>query len=165
MTKIDSFLRSHDIDVGRTFAICGLLTVFVQICSVVGDLLVGRLSINLGIPFGVIVALGLWGHKPWARIIAIVCFWLATIFLSVLVVLIFVGAPGDYSLTFGTTVFRHPNPWQASVFGMLMLPMAYLALSALHSGKAREEFRLPNKATDRAFSSGPPSSGLRSGHP
>jgi hypothetical protein len=160
MNTFDPFLRRHDIDVGRSFAVCGLMTTFIQLCGVVGDFFNGNISINLGVPIGVIVAIGLWKHKSWARFVTLVGSWLAVLFLSVLTVLIVLGVPGNYTLTFGSTVIKHPTSLQAVVFFFLLAPVAFVLLGALHSGKARDEFLGPNQQpTDPTPATGTPVAG------
>jgi hypothetical protein len=113
----------------------------------------------MAIPIGVVVACGLWEHKSWARITTLCATWCATIALYVFLVITFFGAPGRYSIGFGTLVIKNLNPWQGVAFALLSLPTAHFLLSALHSSKARAEFKVPNQLPDPTSPSVTPPAG------
>jgi len=138
---IDNFLREHEVDVGRFLAAGSFIGALSRLFDVVGALLDGRIDLDFGVLIGVIVGIGLWQHRAWARMLVLVITWLAAGFCAVLVVLVIVGTRMNVTLTFGSTVLRQPTPLQGMVFGCMAFPLATLVLVVLNSGKVREEFR------------------------
>jgi hypothetical protein len=140
----DPFLHRHHVDVGHSFAICGFLSVAYQLFSVVGDALLGKVDINLGIPIGGIIAIGLWRHRPWARTSLLIVTWVICFILCLLVALVVLGVNVP-SLTVGTTVLTHPTTIQVFVVAAMFLPIPLLSLCVLLSAKARMEFEIWKK--------------------
>lgn len=139
---IDQFLREHDVDVGRFLAAISFSGALTRLFDVVGALLAGRINLDFGVLIGVVVGIGLWHHKSWARVLIIVITWLVAVFIVLLIALVFTGSNLNVTIAFGSTSFTHPTPLQGIVFGSMALPVAAVVLFVLNSDKVREEFKL-----------------------
>lgn len=108
--------------------------------SIVGQALVGRVSIDLSLPFGVIMGVAFWAHMPWARTLSLVLGWGCA---AILILLCAMGPFVPLKLIVGNTVLPNPSPLQIGVFVACLAPLVWFTLAVLHSKKAQEEFAKP----------------------
>jgi hypothetical protein len=150
MRFLDPLFQSNNVDVGRSLAVSLFTSVVWEAYTAFSNWLGGRGSINVVIPIGIVIACGLWAHRPWARIVSLCLAWCVTVSLYLFVALSFFGISGRYRIGVGTLILSNSNPWQAVASIIFMLPIAHLLLGALRSSKALDEFKMPNQSKDSA---------------
>ena len=141
---IDTFLRRHDVDVGKSLGLLVLAKTLDAFWLMLGQLLAGSVNIVLTIPIGLLVGVALWRHVPWSRTLLLVCGWAGvSLFSLILFVIPFVGT-SHLNLEVGTFVIKNPKLWQVYAFAVIAAPFVWFLLGVLHSEKAQSEFLRPN---------------------
>jgi hypothetical protein len=152
---LDAFLRKHDVDVGKTFAVILFLGMVETLYEWFFDLLFRHaFSLNVGIIILYFLAKGMWQHKEVARKWTLGLCWLVVgIVCLVVIVTPFHGGP---TLTIGNTEIKNPPFWQVLVTLGVTAPLLWIALAALTSKKAKEEFTAAPPARVSSESAGGP---------
>jgi len=149
MKTIDSFFAKHQVDVGKSLGLISLMGAVVSLYGMLGELLIGRVNIDLSGPFGIVIGMALWRHASWSRTFLLVICWVAVVLLSVFLVAVPFTGTAYLTLTLGSTTIEHPSLWQFYVVTVFMAPAVWFMLSVLYSEKAKEEFQNePNQAPE-----------------
>jgi hypothetical protein len=138
---MDTFLRKHDVDVGKTFAILMFPSMVEKLYEWFFDLLFQHdFNLQVGIIILYFLATGMWHHKEAARKWTLGLLWgVVAILCLVVIAAPFVGGP---TLDMGTTEIANPPFWQVLVAVGAIAPLLWMAIAALTSQKAREEFTM-----------------------
>ena len=136
---MDAFLRKHDIDVGKTFAVLMFLSMVEKLYEWFFDLLFRHtFSLGVGIIILYFLATGMWQHKEVARKWTLgLCWVVVGILCLVMIAYPFYGEP---TLDIGKTEITNPPFWQVLVTFGAIAPLLWIAIAALTSQKAKEEF-------------------------
>jgi hypothetical protein len=136
---MDAFLRKHDVDVGKTFAVLMFLDMVEKLYEWFFDLLFRHaFSLSVGIIILYFLAKGMWQHKEVARKWTLGLCWLVVGIVGLVVIASpFYGGP---ILTISKIEITNPPFWQVLVTFGVIAPLLWIAIAALTSQKAKEEF-------------------------
>lgn len=167
MKAIDSFLRRHEVDVGKSLAVLFFAGAVIKFYNMATQLIAStqipfdvsgpilEITFDFTAPLGSILGIALWQHKSWSRTLLLVGGWFAAGLLTLILLAIPFTGTANVTLMLGSEAIKNPPVWKAIVFGILMAPLFALSLGMLHSKKAKEEFKKPNQPPDPT----PPSRG------
>lgn len=145
---MDAFLRRHEVDIARSAGLLLLAGAVVGAYTMVGQLIVGTsVRIDLGAPLMLITGVAAWQRRSWARKFLLVVGWFAAAALALMVLVTPFSGTEKVTITIGSSAVRNPPFGVLVAFGVLMSPLLYVVLSALHSRKALEDFQRPNNAS------------------
>jgi len=129
------------VDIGKSLAVLSFAGAVLSIFDFVGMLFVGCIAINLLALVGIVLGIGLWRHRSWAHTLLLVIAWGSVIVATSIVFTVVYRGSDHVKLSMGRTVIDHPQPWQFCVFALMLAPLLWFFLGALHSEKARTEFK------------------------
>ena len=137
---MDTFLSKYGVDVGKTFAVLMFLSMVERLYEWFFTLLFQHdFNLRVGILILYFLATGMWRHKEAARKWTLGLLWVVVAILCLVVIAsAFVGGP---TLTIGATEITNPPFWQVLVAVGAIAPLLWMAIAALTSQKAKEEFR------------------------
>ncbi|MFA6289994.1 MAG: hypothetical protein WC661_21630 [Opitutaceae bacterium] len=156
MKFIDGFLDHYGVDIGKSLGLLTLASAVEEFFTMTWQLLAGvHFTLNLWAPFGLILGIALWEHRPWSLSLLKLLGWLAACVLTLMTVVVPFMDSGNLTLTIGGQSILNPPPWLPITFGVLLAPLGLLFLGVVYSEKAKQEFRWqPVKAFDRPYFGG-----------
>ncbi|OQA91433.1 MAG: hypothetical protein BWY26_00978 [Elusimicrobia bacterium ADurb.Bin231] len=138
---MDTLLRKHDIDVGKTFGILLFAWAIGKTYDIFFTLLYrDRLVLNIGILILIVLASGMYRHSNNARKWCLGLTW----FIGVAIIIATIVSPfthGDKIIIAGKE-FPNPPIWKSILTDIALLPTFLVVIRALTSEKAKEEFGL-----------------------
>lgn len=143
--RVNSFLVQQEVDVSRLFAVVVLANTIAQAITDYREfLLLDSITVNFGIPLGLIVGVGLWRRRSWARKVLLGCLWLAFGFLIAATTSALEPQDGsvystDATLGVSGTTVQDISPLSAIAAQIIYLPIIWTVLLVAHSPKFREE--------------------------
>ncbi len=156
MKFLDGFLRHYGVDVGKSLGLLTLAGAVESFYTMAGQLLTGvHFTLNLCAPFGIIMGLALWEHRPWSLTLLKLFGWLAACVFALLTLVIPFMDTSNLTLTIGAQSIANPPAWMPITFGVLLAPVLLLFLGVVYSEKAKEEFRWqPIQSFERPYFGG-----------
>jgi hypothetical protein len=148
---MDSFLRKHDVDIGKTFGILLFAAAIRETYGVFFDLLYhARLNLSFNILIFLALASGMYRHSNTSRQWCVGLTWLTGIAL-ILITVAAAFTSGD-SIRIRGEKFPDPPIWKLILTNIALLPGFWIAIRALTCAKAKEEFKAAEQAHTEATS-------------